>query len=61
LHPENPRLALLRDGDRIVVSEPLADLPGAWHELPESSALIVLPGGAHEQRAFHPLAVEATA
>ena len=58
LHPENPRLQLLRDEDRLVVSEPLADLPGAWHEIDESTALIVSPGGAHEQRPFNPLAVE---
>jgi predicted glutamine amidotransferase len=55
LHPDNPRLQLLRDDDRLVVSEPLADLSGAWHEIPESSALTVLPGGAHEHRAFRPL------
>ena len=54
LHPENPRLQALRDDDRLVVSEPFADLPGAWHELPESSALIVLPGGAHERLPFLP-------
>jgi glutamine amidotransferase len=28
LHPENPRLQELRDGDSLVVSEPIADLPG---------------------------------
>ncbi len=56
LHPENPNLQLLRDEDRIVVSEPLADLPGAWHEIPESTALIVQPGGEHEQLPFQPLA-----
>jgi glutamine amidotransferase len=61
LHPENPRLQLLRDEDRIVVSEPLMDLPGAWHEIEESTALTVLPGGAHEQRPFHPRAADATA
>ncbi len=55
LHPENPALQLLRDEDRLIVSEPIADLPGAWHELPESSALIVSPGGTHEQRPFQPL------
>ena len=54
LHPENPRLQTMRDDDRLVVSEPFADLPGAWHELPESSALIVLPGGAHERLPFLP-------
>ena len=54
LHPENPRLQLLSDEDRLVVSEPLVDLPGAWHELEESTALVVHPGGAHEQRPFRP-------
>jgi predicted glutamine amidotransferase len=56
LHPENPRLQLLRDEDRLVVSEPLADLPGAWHEIPEATALTVRPGGEHELRPFRPLA-----
>jgi len=55
LHPENPRLQRMRDDDRLVVSEPFSDLPGAWHEIPESTALIVLPTGEHEQRAFRPL------
>jgi hypothetical protein len=39
-----------------VVSEPFADLPGVWHEIPESTALIVRPDGSDERRAFHPLA-----
>jgi glutamine amidotransferase len=56
LHPENPRLQLIRDEDRLVVSEPFADLPGVWHEIPESTALIVHPDGSDERRAFHPLA-----
>ncbi len=54
LYPENPRLQSMSDDDRLVVSEPLADLPGAWQEIPESTALLVLPGGAHEQRPFSP-------
>ena len=54
LHPENPRLQFLRDEDRLVVSEPLADLPGAWHEFLEATALTVLPGGEHQQRPFKP-------
>jgi predicted glutamine amidotransferase len=54
LHAENPRLQALRDEDRVVVSEPLVDLPGAWHEFPESSALTVQRGGEHEQRPFKP-------
>jgi glutamine amidotransferase len=54
LHPENPRLQQLRSGDRLVVSEPLADLPGVWHEVRPSSALVIGPEGALEHREFHP-------
>jgi len=39
LHPDNERLQQLSEGDRVVVSEPLADLTGAWLEVPESTAL----------------------
>jgi len=53
LHPHNPRLQRLRDEDRIVVSEPLADLPGVWEEIPESTVLVVQPG-PDEQRPFQP-------
>jgi predicted glutamine amidotransferase len=53
LHPENERLQRLRDEDRVVVSEPLSDLPGLWQEIPESTVLVVQPG-ADEQRAFTP-------
>jgi glutamine amidotransferase len=53
LYPENERLRRFRDEDRIVVSEPLADLPGAWIEIPESTVLIVQPG-PDEKRPFHP-------
>jgi predicted glutamine amidotransferase len=56
LHPDNPRLQLLREGDHVVVSEPLADLPGAWHEIPEATALRVGPGGEWESRPFTPRA-----
>ena len=34
LHPENPRLQRLHHDDRLVVSEPLSDLPGLWREVP---------------------------
>jgi glutamine amidotransferase len=54
LYPDNERLALLREGDRLIVSEPLADLPGAWDELPEATAVTVRPGGAREERVFRP-------
>ena len=53
LHPENPRLQRLQDEDRLVVSEPFADLPGVWNEIPEASVLIVQPG-ADELRSFEP-------
>jgi predicted glutamine amidotransferase len=53
LHPENERLQRLRDEDRVVVSEPLADLPGVWRDVPPSTALIVQPG-ADEQVPFVP-------
>jgi predicted glutamine amidotransferase len=53
LHPENPRLQRLRDEDRIVVSEPIADLPGVWEEIPESTMLVVQPG-PDERFEFHP-------
>ena len=56
LHPENERVQLLRDTDRIVVSEPLAELTGTWHELEESSTLTVHPGGEVESGAFVPRA-----
>ncbi|HEX8857423.1 MAG TPA: hypothetical protein VF752_17645, partial [Thermoleophilaceae bacterium] len=62
LDPENPRLQMLREGDRVIVSEPFADLPGAWHEIPESMALIVDAEGGHETRPFRPkVAIQARA
>ena len=53
LHPDNPRLQGLSDEARVIVSEPLGDLPGAWLEVPESTALVV-QAGAHEQLPFRP-------
>jgi predicted glutamine amidotransferase len=44
LHPEVEVLHRLSDEARFVVSEPLRDLPGAWNEMPESSAGVVRPG-----------------
>ncbi|ANS79912.1 Glutamine amidotransferases class-II [Serinicoccus hydrothermalis] len=54
LHPDNPRLQKLQDGDRLVVSEPFSDLPGAWHEIPEASVLTVHPGGGLDVADFRP-------
>ena len=41
LYPDNPVFANLDAASRLVVSEPLGDLPGAWNELPESSYGVV--------------------
>jgi glutamine amidotransferase len=54
LHPEIARLKTFSEGDRVIVSEPFADLPGAWQEIPQATAVCVLPGGALEQRPFVP-------
>jgi predicted glutamine amidotransferase len=53
LYPDLPTLRDLGDETRLVVSEPLVDLPGAWHEVPESSAGEVRPA-ADELRRFTP-------
>ncbi|HJS50112.1 MAG TPA: hypothetical protein VJ745_07285, partial [Gaiellaceae bacterium] len=45
LYPESKELAALSDETRVVVSEPLGDLRGAWNEVPESHVGIVQPGG----------------
>ena len=44
LHPESEELAGLSDETRVVVSEPLGDLAGAWNEVPESHVGIIQPG-----------------
>jgi glutamine amidotransferase len=53
LHIDNERLARIRDEDRVIVSEPLADLPGVWAEIPESTVMIIQPG-PDESRSFEP-------
>jgi predicted glutamine amidotransferase len=53
LHPDNPRFQRITDEDRMIVSEPLSDLPGVWIAVPESTALVVQPG-ADEQQPFPP-------
>ena len=54
LHPEVEMLRGLGEETRLVVSEPLGDLPGAWNEVPESSAGVVRPG-TDEIRPFEPV------
>ena len=44
LYPERERLRELSDEARLVVSEPVGDLPGAWVEMPEASYGVVGKG-----------------
>jgi predicted glutamine amidotransferase len=53
VYPESEELGGLSDETRVVVSEPLGDLPGAWNEVPESHVGIVQPG-EDELRPFTP-------
>jgi predicted glutamine amidotransferase len=53
LYPESDELAGLSDETRVVVSEPLGDLAGAWNEVPESHVGIIQPG-IDELRTFTP-------
>jgi glutamine amidotransferase len=52
--PENPVLHRLSDDTRLVVSEPLGDLRGAWREVPESTC-VVIADGHEELRPFSPV------
>ena len=52
-YPDNSVLHGLSDETRIVVSEPLGDLEGAWNEVPESSYGVVQEG-RDELRPFTP-------
>ena len=54
LYPESEELAGLSDETRVVVSEPLGDLVGAWNEVPESHVGIIQPGD-DDLRPFTPL------
>lgn len=53
LYPENELLRDLDVESRLVVSEPLGDLPGAWNEVPESSWGVIKPG-QDELESFSP-------
>jgi predicted glutamine amidotransferase len=44
LYPDDPRLADFDEESRLVVSEPLGDVPGVWNPVPESSWGLVQPG-----------------
>ena len=54
LHPELAILQTVSDESRIIVSEPLGDLAGAWNEVPESTYGVV-QDGEDEMRPFRPV------
>lgn len=54
LHPDTGFLREVSDETRLIVSEPLGDLPGAWNEVPESSYGVVHAGTDE----LHPFAPE---
>ena len=47
LYPDREILREASDDTRLVVSEPVGDLPGAWVEMPEASYGVVSRGGDH--------------
>jgi glutamine amidotransferase len=53
LYPDNEPLVHFGGDARVVVSEPLTDLPGLWREVPAGTALIV--GEDTEEQAFEPI------
>ena len=55
LYPERQLLRELSDDARLIVSEPLGDVPGVWNEVPEATCAIVGPDH-DDMRPFHPRA-----
>lgn len=53
-YPEHPLLRAVSPESRLVVSEPLGDLEGAWNEVPESTCGVIQEG-EDELRPFAPL------
>lgn len=53
LYPDSERLAHFGDDARVVVSEPLTELPGMWREVPPGAALII--GDGVEELPFRPI------
>jgi predicted glutamine amidotransferase len=60
LYPDDTRLQGLDAESRLVVSEPLGTMVGAWNEVPESSWGVIQPG-RDELNSFEPTRVSATA
>ncbi|HEV3431477.1 MAG TPA: class II glutamine amidotransferase [Paraburkholderia sp.] len=55
LYPDDPRIAAVGEDAYLLVSEPIVDLPEAWAEVPESTAIVVR-GAQIEYRDFKPVA-----
>ena len=60
LYPDDTRFEDLDEESRLVVSEPLGSLVGAWNEVPESSWGVIQPG-RDELNSFEPTRVSAPA
>jgi predicted glutamine amidotransferase len=60
LYPDDERFKDLDEESRLVVSEPLGSLVGAWNEVPESSWGVIQPG-QDELYSFEPTRVSAPA
>jgi glutamine amidotransferase len=59
-YPDNPVLHDLSEDARLVVSEPLGDLRGAWQQVPEATCVVV-HGGDVRLRPFSPSAADVSA
>lgn len=53
-YPDRDVLREVSDDARLVVSEPIGDLPGAWVEMPEGSCGVVTKGGEDKVLPFAP-------
>jgi glutamine amidotransferase len=53
-YPDRDVLREVSDDARLVVSEPIGDLPGAWVEMPEASYGVVTKGGEDKVLPFAP-------
>ncbi|MFB2556171.1 class II glutamine amidotransferase [Herbiconiux liangxiaofengii] len=49
MYPDLDRLRAYASGSRVVVSEPLSDLPGVFTEVPESTVAVVERGGFRQE------------
>jgi predicted glutamine amidotransferase len=58
-YPDNPVLHRLSDDTRLIVSEPLGGLRGAWREVPEGTCVVVR-NGQEEQIPFGPTVLVAS-